>query len=460
MQRAGSTRESNKWGAHADPQSSISSAAVMKAKANQPCLTLKELEGVRGRLKELLDESNAHLQTAMAEPRLRMRMQMLTSELSKANALNNSNNAAATAQAAQAVAAAATTAPPSNPPTGTPLQHPAMLSPEVVNNLIKRPLKQEDLKPPPLPKARKQQQQVAQQAQAAKIAPSPKTVDEKAPRTPATSSATPAAESSTPGPSNTTAKRAAKRKGSTATPKASKKSKVEEKLEASPSVATPAALAATPQESSAPAAPSSVSAATPAPSGFTGNALNVSRSTHADYFAQQQKAAEAERAQHAQFFASRHAASAFDGDIAAALSMWEAQQSEAATAPGGAMPPSNLGEAAAVLAASAQTEDALADQSWHDFINEQNFDPDEPTPLLTRCRSLDTDPECSPRDADMLGRSPLVQMHGVSGSGGYATAHDKFGNVRRVPLMSPSAQPYNGMLFVDQDDTTGLEGFM
>lgn len=435
----------------------------MKAKANQPCLTLKELEGVRGRLKELLDESNSHLQTAMTEPRLRMRMQMLTNELNKANGLNNSNNAAATAQAAQAVAAAAATTGPTNPPatlTGTPMQHPAVLSPEVVNNLIKRPLKQEDLKPPPLPKARKQQQQAAQQAQAAKIAPSPKTTDEKPPRTPATTSgATPAAESSTPGPAPPAAtKRAAKRKSSTATPKASKKSKVEDKVEASPSVPTPAALAPTPQE--APAGPSAAS--TPVTSGFTGNAPSVSRSTHADYFAAQQKAAEAERAQHTQFFASRQAASAFDGDIAAALSMWEAQQSETAAAPVAGMSTAHLGDAAAVLAASAQTEDALADQSWHDFINEQNFDPDEPTPLLTRCRSLDTDPECSPRDADLIGRSPLVQMHVGPGGvpTGYATAHDKFGNARRVPLMSPSAQPYNGMLFVDADDTTGLEGYL
>lgn len=443
-----------------DLQSSISSAAVQKAKTNQPCLSLKELEGVRGRLKELLDQSNAHLHQAMSEPRLRMRMQMLTSELTKTNANNNSGpNAAATAQAAQAVAAAATTNTPSNPAaalTGTPLQHPAMLSPEVVNNLIKRPLKQEDLKPPPLPKARKQQQQLAAQqaAQAPKIAPSPKTVDEKPPRTPATSAATPAAESSTPGPSGTAAKRAPKRKGSTATPKASKKTKIEDKAE-SPSVPTPAALAATPQDST-PAAPS---APTPATSGFTGSALNVSRSAHADYFAQQQKAAEAERAKYTQFFASRQTASAFDGDIAAALSMWEAQQSETTAATGSDVGTSNLGEAAAVLAASAQTEDALADQSWHDFINEQNFDPDEPTPLLTRCRSLDTDFECSPRDADLIGRSPLVQMQ-VGVPGGYATAHDKFGNGRRVPLMSPSAQPYNGMLYVDHDDTTGVEGFM
>jgi hypothetical protein len=445
----------------ADPQSSISSAAVQKAKTNQPCLSLKELEGVRGRLKELLDQSNAHLHQAMSEPRLRMRMQMLTSELSKTNANNNTGpNAAATAQAAQAVAAAATTNTPSNPAatlTGTPLQHPAMLSPEVVNNLITRPLKQEDLKPPPLPKARKQQQQAAQQAsQTPKIAPSPKTVDEKPPRTPATSAATPAAESSTPGASGSAPKRPTKRKTSTATPKAAKKTKLEDKAE-SPSVPTPAALAATPQDST-PAAPS---APTPAASGFTGSALNVSRSTHADYFAQQQKAAEAERAKYAQFFASRQSTSAFDGDIAAALSMWESQQAETAAAPGPGVGSSNLGEAAAVLAASAQTEDALADQSWHDFINEQNFDPDEPTPLLTRCRSLDTDPECSPRDADLIGRSPLVQMHvGVGVPGGYATAHDKFGNGRRVPLMSPSAQPYNGMLYVDHDDTTGLEGFM
>lgn len=284
-----------------------------------------------------------------------------------------------------------------------------VMSPEVLNNMIKRPLKQEDLKPPPLPKAKRQQSKA--------VAPSPK--EDKTPRTPAATAATPAAaESSTP--ASTSAPGPKKRKASAATPKLSKKAKGDAKVDASPAVATPLPLAATPAAADTPAS-------TSAAGGYASSAPSVSRSTHADYFAQQAKAAESERGPASSFFTVRQNTAGFDGDIAAALSMWSDAQ----------------GDAAPLVVP--QTEDALADQSWHDFINEQSFDGDEPTPLLTRCRSLDTDPDCSPRDADVLGigRSPLAQMHTA-----YATAAEK----RRLPLMSPSAQMYNGMLYVDAEE--------
>lgn len=400
--------------------SSICSAAVLKAKSNEPCLTLKELDGVRARFKELLDLANAHLQEAMNDPRLRMRITMLTSELGKVPGVTLPNMAALLggggnqqqqpgqqAQAQQQQQQSQT--PVQQPPRPAPLSAGGisaggtnMMSPEVLNNLIKRPLKQEDLKPPPLPKAKRQQSKT--------VAPSPR--DEKTPKTPATTTATPAAESSTPastsGPSGPK-----KRKASTATPKVTKKAKAGEvKAESSPAVATPIPLA--------PASDAPPPAAT---QGFTGNALGISRSTHADYFAHQQKLAESERNGATSFFTARNRVTSFDGDLASALTMWtDAQSSESI---GGTLPN--------------QSEDALADQSWHDFINEQSFDGDEPTPLLTRCRSLDTDPDCSPRE-DMVGRSPLATF--------VATAQEK----RRLPLMSPSAQPYNGMLFVDAED--------
>lgn len=421
--------------------SSICSAAVMKAKNNQPCLTLKELDSVRVRLKTVLDESNAHLTTAMNEPRLRMRLQMLTSELGK-----TSNGGATASAAAAAVGQSMPTAPGQLTPLAaqaalanaiggsTPLQQGMQLSPEVVNNLIKRPLKQEDLKPPPPPKVRK-----------VKVEQSPKAPaeDTKLPRTPATQAATPAAEVSTPSGSKP---RAPKRKASTTTPKTTKKPKATEETKPAPSPAvtgTPAAAAPTPQATEG--APSVASAAsTPAPSsGYTGNALAVSRSKHSDYFAAQNKTAEAERENSAAFFSSRQTLTSFDGDLSAAVNVWtEAQLARPAPPMAIPGPPS--------------TDDALADQSWHDFINEQNFDPDEQTPLLTRCRSLDTDPECSPREGDLLGRSPLVAFHVATAHG----AHDpKLFTARRVPLMSPSARPYNGMLFVE-DDSPDVEPWM
>jgi hypothetical protein len=339
-----------------------------------------------------------------------------------------------------------------------------MLSPEMVNSLIKRPLKQEDLKPPPPPKVRK-----------GKVPPSPKisTAEEgKTPKTPVATVSTPV---DTTTPTTTTGKRAQKRKASTATPKQVKKAKNEDTKPATSPVtaSTPTAPASVhpppapsaPVHAPAPAASpppapsaSTPSASTPAALGFTGNALYVSRSSHADYFAQQSKGADVAREQSNQFFATRQAPMVFNGDLTAAMNMWAEN-----TVPDGSMgPPMMIPNARGDglmppmgLAVPPQTDDALADQSWHDFINENNFEPDEATPMLTRCRSLDTDPECSPRDTDLLlGRSPLVSTHA-----GIPQSMDKLAQMRRMALMSPYAQPYNGMLLAESEEM-GMEGYM
>lgn len=408
----------------------------------------------------------------MNDQRLRQRLTILAAEISKMGNISATQSATSLSQQQQQQnpsfqqsqpqtipqPAPQATAPSTLTPSqaaGTPLQPPTMLSPEMVNSMIKRPLKQEDLKPPPPPKSRK-----------SKVEPSPKT-EPKTPNTPAMTASTPVETAQTPTTSAAAPKRSQKRKASTATPKAVKKAKNEEKAAASSPITSSTPVPqqpATPVQPSepAPSAPTPTSASTPASLGFIGTAHSVSRATHADYFAQQARGNDAAREQSAQFFASRQASARFDGDISAAMNMWaENSASDGSMGPPMMIPtalgdgPAPMGVTMGLVGQIGQTDDALADQSWHDFINENNFEPDEATPMLTRCRSLDTDPDCSPRDADLLGRSPLVSTHT-----GVPQGTDKLATARRIALMSPFAQPYNGMLYADADEGMGLDGFM